>query len=235
MTWIARRLIVLALACSVAPAAMAQDALAKRVSLDLKAMAPAEAFKVLGDAVGMRATVDPAVTTPVDILVRNVSARTALTTICESIGCRWTADAAGIAVKPLGGPEVAVRSRVTRETPVKAARPSAAVERVRSALKQPLPAGMRFENATLADVSARLSEALKLTMEVTTTDPALQTITADFSNLTLQAALKSLVDQTGARRVQWRLTFGDTGGEKTPSIAIMFDSVAVKKKVPRNR
>ena len=35
---------------------MAQDALAKRVSLDLKAMAPAEAFKVLGDAVGIEAS-----------------------------------------------------------------------------------------------------------------------------------------------------------------------------------
>jgi hypothetical protein len=235
MTRSARLLIVVVLACGVPLVGAAQELLAKRVSLDLKAMAPAEAFKVLADAVGTEVTVDPAVTGPVDILVRNVSARTALSTMCESIGCRWTADAAGITVKPGVEAVYAVAKRPDGQARVKAARSSAVIERVRSALKQPLPAGMKFENASLADVSARLSEALKLTMEVTTTDPALQTITADFSNVTLQAALKSVVDQAGSRRVQWRITFGDTGGEKTPSIAIMFGTGAAKKKVPRDR
>ena len=35
-----------------------RTALSKRVSLDLKAMAPADAFKVVGDSVGMKVTVD---------------------------------------------------------------------------------------------------------------------------------------------------------------------------------
>ena len=234
MTRIARLLIVVFLACGVPLVGTAQELLAKRVSLDLIAMAPAEAFKVLADAVGTTVTVDPAVTSPVDILVRNVSARTALNTICESIGCRWTAGAAGITVKP--GREAAVTVvGSSRQPRAKAARPSALIEQVRATLKQPLPPGLKFENAPLTEVSARLSEVLKLTLSLTTTAAGFQTITADFSNVTLQAALKSLVDQAGARRVQWRITFGDAAGEKTPSIAIMFDSGTAKKKAPRGR
>ena len=38
------------------------------------------------------------------------------------------------------------------------------LERIKEALKQPLPAGMKFENAPLSEVSARLSEALGLTV-----------------------------------------------------------------------
>jgi hypothetical protein len=235
MTRCARVFLLVVLASAVPAAGLAQNWLGKRVSLDLKAMAPPEAFKVLAEAVGTTVSVDPAVTTPVDILVRNVSARTALTTICESIGCQWTADAAGIAVKPLGGPVVVIRGRMAREAQVKGTRPAAGVERVRSALKQPLPAGTKFENASLADVSVRLSEALKLTMKITTDDPAMQTITADFSNLTLQAALRSLVDRSLNRRVQWRITFDEIDGGKSAMVDVTISSPVVKKRIPRSR
>src|SRR5512136_2316867 len=87
--------------------ASAQDALAKRVSLDLKAMAPADAFKVIADAVGCAVDVGPDVSTPVDILVRNVTAKTALNTICESIGCSWTLAGSTITVKGAAGFAVA--------------------------------------------------------------------------------------------------------------------------------
>jgi hypothetical protein len=94
---------------------------------------------------------------------------------------------------------------------------------------------MTFENATLADVSARLSEALKLKLSLATTDAGFQTITADFSHLTLQEALKSLVDQAGSKRVEWRITISDLDGVKAPTIAIMIGTGAAKKKVPRGR
>ena len=56
----------LVMGCAIAAALVAlvaaQDALSKRVSLDLKAMAPADAFGTLASSVGLKAVVDPTVT-----------------------------------------------------------------------------------------------------------------------------------------------------------------------------
>ena len=70
---------------------------------------------------------------------------------------------------------------------------------LRVLLKQPLPPGMKFENAALETVSARLTEALKTQITISNADNAAQTVTADFSNLTLQAAIKVLLEQSGGR------------------------------------
>jgi len=258
MIRINRPLVVALLVCAIPIAAAAQNTFAKRVSLDLKAMPPAEAFKVLADAVGTKVTVDPAVTAPVDILVRNVSARTALNTICESIGCRWTTDADGIAVKPLGGPD-GVRGRVSVE---RTRRFRVSVDHLRSVLNQPLPPEMKFENAPLATVGARLSEALKSRVTISCGDPAMQTITADFSNRTLQAAIKDLLAQSEPasggstpkkKAASWRVTISDLDDADATTIAVVIGvktmKAAVKqkvdvkqkkvdvkqKKVPRNR
>jgi hypothetical protein len=214
MTRIARVLWIVLVAVVVPAAAIAQEGLAKRVSLDLKAMAPAEAFKVLADAVGTKVLVDPAVTTPVDIVVRNVSARTALNTICESIGCRWTTDANGITVKPAGRVGGVTAPRI--QDP----RARARRERVQALFKQPLPAGMKFENATLDAVSKRLSAAFGVSISITAEDATIQTVTADFSNLSLQDALRVLVDTTGSKRVVWRLAITMDGDEKAAQVLL---------------
>jgi type II secretory pathway component GspD/PulD (secretin) len=214
MTRIARLLLIVALGGAV-PAA-AQPWLGTRVSLDLKAMAPAEAFRVLADAVGTKVTVDPLVTTPVDILVRNVSARTALTTICESIGCRWTANTEGITVGP--GADLRVRlARPKTTDALFAMRRGAAGQRIREALREPLPAGFVCQNMPLATFSSKVSEAVKVNVIISTDDPSMQTVTGDFSNMTLQAVLKRLAEQEGGdRRVTLR-----TGMTEDGFIAIM--------------
>src|SRR5512136_2174838 len=89
----------LCLLAQAAPA-LAQSPTAKKVTLDLNAVAPGAAFKAVGDAIGVTVTVDAAVTTPVDITVRNVSAKTALNAMCESIGCQWTITGGALVVKP---------------------------------------------------------------------------------------------------------------------------------------
>jgi hypothetical protein len=235
-----RAAFVLALAACLALAASpaaAQDALSKRVSLDLKAMAPADAFKVLADSVGLKVTVDAAVTTPIDILVKDVSARTALTTMCESIGCRWTAASGVIAVSPAKDPaptpsdgpaKVAV---MTRQTGGTVEQKKQLLDKIQAALKQPLPAGMRFENAPLGAVCARLSEALGLSITMASEHPGLATVTADFSGQTLMTALKHLGEAGNAAPVL-RLTISDRrapGDPVTPSIMISFKVDAKKK------
>ena len=206
--------------------ATAQDALSKRVSLDLKAMAPADAFKVIGDSVGMKVTIDAALTAPVDILVKNVTAKTALNTICESIACRWSVSNGAISVAPRT--EFAMRSRGTAgdATSEKA---NAAMARIQSALKQPLPAGMKFENAPLSEVASRLSAALDLKIELTSDDPNLRTLTADFSSQTLLEALKG-VFPPGERAYAWRVGIMTPGaGDKSPMIMLGIKADAKKK------
>jgi hypothetical protein len=228
------------LAGTVAGTALAQDTLGKRVSLDLKGMGPAEAFKVLGDAVGMPVTVDGAVTAPVDILVRNVTAKTALTTICESIGCRWTIADGTLVVKPAF--EIAVKvaegTAATKAKPVsdpasRVQKSAKSVERLRVALAQQLPTDMKFENAPLSVVNERLSAALGLQVTITNENPAVQTLTADLSNHTLQSGLRLLSEQAGGGkplRIAIKAPAAD-GGE-SPSIYIMFagPKTAVAKK-----
>jgi len=224
MTRIARLFLLVVVACGVPTVGLAQAWLGKRVSLDLKAMAPAEAFKVLAEAVGTTVTVDTAVTAPVDILVRNVSARTALTTICESIGCRWTADAAGIAVRP--GPEIHVRvARPGGAGDPKVVRRVAAGQRLQAAFKQPLPDGFVCQNMPLATFSEKVSEALKIKVVISTDDPAMQSVTGDFSKMTLQSVLRRLAEQEGDRRVTMRLAINEEG-----NVAIMVGKGPAKRK-----
>jgi hypothetical protein len=220
MTRSARLFVLAAVLCTPLPLAAGQESLGKRVSLDLKAMAPSEAFKVLADAVGTTVTVDPAVTTPVDILVRNVTARTALTTMCESIGCRWTADAGGITVKLVD--EVRFRVAAGRKADDrKVAKTRVIAERVHTMIKQPLPDGFVCQNMPLATFGEKVSDALKVKVTITAEDPAMQTVTGDFSHMTLQAALRRLVEQSGNKRVALRVVFAREGDEKSPTIGIM--------------
>lgn len=215
-----RAALVLMLAACLALAAspaFAQDALAKRVSLDLKAMAPADAFKVLADSVGLKVTVDAKVAAPIDILVKDVSARTALTTMCESVGCRWTMASGVIVVTPT---RAAGSSASTKRTSSTVEQKKRLMERIQAALKQPLPPGMKFENAPLADVSARLSDALGLKVDLTSSDPALRTLTADFGNRTLLDALQGIFPPS-ERAYSWRVVVASRdAGATSPSIML---------------
>ena len=204
-----------AIAAALVTSVAAQDALAKRVSLDLKAMAPADAFAALASSAGLKVVVDPAVSAPVDIVVRNVTARTALTTMCESIGCEWTVSAGTLSVKPARAPQpVAVNYAVRKQS-------SPEVDRILKLLKQPLPADLKFENTPLTKVSERLSRELGIRVVLSSDDPALQSVTIDFSQTTLEAGLKKL---SALASGQYRLTvrLGADSSGKEPSFSIMI-------------
>jgi hypothetical protein len=210
-------IVPLLLAAAVVPVS-AQEPLSKRVSLDLKAMAPPDAFKALADAVGLKVSVDAAVTAPVDILVRNVKASTALTTMCESIGCEWSVGGGTLTISPARALEVRRAAR-----PVRRASPEL-VERFQSALRRTLPADMKFDNAPLTVVSQRLTEALGIRITIACDDPAKQTLTLDLGNQTLMSGLKNLGSAGGTETV-WRLTLDrDASGTEGPAIRIMWRS-----------
>jgi type II secretory pathway component GspD/PulD (secretin) len=223
-----------AIAAALVAAVAAQDALSKRVSLDLKAMAPADAFGTLASSVGLKAVVDPTVTSPVDILIRNVTARTALTTMCESIGCEWKLEVGTLLVKP-PRPRVAAGSASAQGGPAYAVVPkstsSAEVSRILDLLKRPLPAGMKFENAPLATVSERISQALGASIALSSTDPAMQRLTIDLSGRSLEAGLRELaVSGTGDYRLGLMTKPDSTGKTQSPSIMIKIGKPPAAKK-----
>jgi len=225
------RCVVVAMALgSMAAPAFAQDVIAKRISLDLKGVAPAQAFKAVADAVGVNVSIDTAVTAPVDILVRGVSAKTALNVMCESIGCRWTLAAGTLSIKPIAQFNATVAWDTAGTTEQSEARLKR-TQMLLDAMKQKLPADMKFENAPLDAVSKRLSEALSLHVRLNCKDPSVQTLTMDFSSLTLQAALQAIATQEDRPKAAWQLMIGPLPGDaQTPGIAIMIAPKGQKKR-----
>ncbi len=197
----------------------AQSALNKRVSLDLKAMAPSDAFKVIASAIGYTVEVAPDVSTPVDIVVGNISARTALNTICESIGCAWRVSGTVIHVEKATRELVAI-TRPGRLTGANdAAARSAGIAELRRQLNQPLPPDMKFDRAPLADVAARLSKATGFEVTLAGARPG-ETFSGDLGGRPFLTALKSIGNQLGGTVATIRMSIRDRDGTKGIMLSI---------------
>jgi len=70
-------------------AAQAKDLARERVTLTFNKVPAADVFRPLAKSLGYELHLDPDLRELLTIHVENVTARTALTAICESIGCRW--------------------------------------------------------------------------------------------------------------------------------------------------
>jgi hypothetical protein len=208
-----------------ASAPSAESALSKRVSLDLKAMAPRDAFKVIANAIGYTAEVAPDVSTPVDIVVGNISARTALNTICESIGCTWRASGTVIHVEKAGqGMIVGMRLvPATRANKVEAR--SAGIVKLRRLMDQVLPADMKFEHAPLAEVAARLGKATGFEVTLAGAHPG-ETFSGDLGGRPFSAALKAIGEQLEGTVAT--ITIAGRKGTGAPSIKILMKPVVRK-------
>ena len=203
----------------------AQSALNGRVTLDLKAMAPRDAFKVIASAIGYSAEVAPDVSTPVDIVVGHISAKTALNTICESIGCTWRASGTVIFVEkagneaapatPLGATRRAVEAR------------SAAIGELRRLMDQALPADMTFDRVPLAEVAARLSKATGFEIDLAGARPG-ETFSGALGGRPFSAALKTISQQLEGTTVT--LTFAGRKGAGEPSIKILMGAIRQPRK-----
>jgi type II secretory pathway component GspD/PulD (secretin) len=232
-----RTLLLLALLAFALPS-MAQDALDKRVTLDLKDMAPRDAFGVISTAIGYTVDVAPQVSTPVDILVRNISARTALNTICESIGCTWQASGtlirvrqiALVGVRPQGATDRAQTPRTSGRAggTIAITRPSVTATELARHFAQVLPADMKFENASLAEVAERLSKATGLHVTFSGNVRPDQTFTADLGNRTFPSALTIIGEQFDSSLICRVEMPSESSGRTTPSIAIELRSVRKK-------
>lgn len=84
-TWLAGLIIALALA---SPAA-AQPNLDLRTTIDVDMAAPHDVFESMSKRLGCKLVIAPEITQPVTMRLQNVTVRTALTALSETLGCRW--------------------------------------------------------------------------------------------------------------------------------------------------
>ena len=170
-------------------ASMDQIDLGKRISIDVNAVSPQEVFGSIASSLGCEFSVDSAVQQPVTLRVVNVTARTALSVISESIGCQYRLDGKKLVIEPL-------------RQKTKDATESSRLKRVQllENFKKPLPQGLRFENVPLSSVLEAISRAsdFEITVEPIQAD---KRITIDVSGQTIQEALRRIISSAGAGSV----------------------------------
>ena len=207
--------------------ALAQDATARKVTLDLNGVEPLAAFRAVAAAIDVGVTVSPSVTDAVNIAVRNVTARTALNAMCESIGCRWTLTDGILVVRPVRDSAAETQYKVRVEGRATTPEGKAILE----AFKRKLPGGMKFDNAPLEEVSSRLTESVGLPVKLVCKDPDVKTLTMDLSDLTLASALEAIGENETRPKASWQLTVGPAQGDsKFGGVAIMVGPKTATKR-----
>ena len=183
----------------VSASAWAQTDLDKRISIDVNTVAPREVFDSIARSLNCEAAVDPAVQQTVSLRVVNVRARTALSAICESISCQYRLEGKKLVIEPL---------RPNAKNAVAASRTQS--EQLLQKFKKVLPQGLHFENAPLSRVLEALSDASGFEISTEPVD-AERKVTADLSGLTIQEALKRVMDLAGTPGVAFLGVDSGTG------------------------
>jgi type II secretory pathway component GspD/PulD (secretin) len=160
-----------------------------RIDMTLSKAAPDDLFKTFAKMFGAEAVVDPGVREPVSIELHNVSARTLLDTICESIGCRWS-------LEPGSPPKL-------RVLPVPAAGPGKSKP---SALRDPID--LKVAKADGQDLLRTFGEILGAELAV---DPGIKgELTLNLDNTPVDQALDVVCRALGC---DWTYT-EDANGKK---------------------
>jgi len=154
---------------------LGQAALEKRTSLDVNAVSPADVFGSLAQTLGCGIEIDPGVKTPVTMRLSNITVRTALNVLCESIGCGWR----------LSGSTLRIDA-----TPVR--KPGRATpESFRESLYKQTPPDFKFQDTPLRSVLEALGKVGGI--EISAEEPdANRPVTLDLSNRSILSALKEI-------------------------------------------
>ncbi len=203
----------------IATSAWAQTDLAKRVSIDVNMVSPQEVFGLLASSLDCEVSVDPGVQRLVTLRVVNVTGRTALSVICESIGCQYRLEGKRLVIEPLrqkakgGGLKSGITTEQVRQARIEAdqlLQSRMTPEQLLQNMKKRLPQGLRFENAPLSSVLEAISKASGVEI---TAEPAwgMNMVTADVSGQPLMEGLKQVLKSAGADGL---VTMGIADGSK---------------------
>jgi hypothetical protein len=139
-------------------AATSPSVLEERIDLDLVDAAAADILTMFAQMLGAELELDPAVTGTVTITLHNVTARTALTAVCEGLGCRWrveTGEETRLVVE-VEDPEVALRK--SREASVTVELNKVPAEKAFGAVARINGIRLELDSGVAGEISASLRE-----------------------------------------------------------------------------
>jgi type II secretory pathway component GspD/PulD (secretin) len=204
------------LAALLIPSSPAQTKLDRRTTIDVTAAAPRDVYGSLARTLGCELILTPEIRQNVTLHLENVTIRTALTALSESVGGQWSMEGNTLRVVPAGsarpggitgGVPGGVKGGVTGGVPggvsggVVGGVPGGGSGNVdfKQRLERKTPDNFHFEDRPLRSVMEALGKVADL--EVQIEEPAAtQRVTLDLSNRTIMAALKTIREQTGMEK-----------------------------------
>jgi outer membrane lipoprotein SlyB len=199
-------------------AASAQSKLDRRTTIDVTSAAPRDVYGSLAQTLECKLALPTDLDKPVTMHLENVTVRTALTAISESLGCRWALEGEMLLVRPetldarVGGVLGGVPGGVAGGVPggvtggVVGGVPGGVIGGVprgltkaglMARLERRTPARFRFENTPLREVLAALGSIadMQIDIEEPPGDPV--KVNVDLGGRTVMAALKAVQEQAG--------------------------------------
>jgi hypothetical protein len=159
----------------------AQVNLDARISISFTSTPPAKLFHFVATGGDFEVTVDPILQKPITITLSDVTLRTVLNAVCDSVGCRWSIDGNRLVVGAL--PPDPTRGKTWIEPQGKT-----------------MPSGMQFVNTPVRDVLDAISHAAGVGFEYKVEEvDANQPVTVDFSNLDVMRAIGMVVKAAGLK------------------------------------
>jgi hypothetical protein len=197
---------------SIPPCSAEQPNLDRRTTIEVDSASPRDVFGSLARTLGCDLAMAPEIKQPVTMRLTNVTVRTALNAISESIGCHWrvqgtllqvdlgNAGSGGVVGGVRGGVVGGVPGGVVGGVPggVVGGVPGGVVGGVdfKQRLERKTPPNFRFENALIGDVMIALGKIadLETRMEGSAAD---RRITVDLGDCTVLAAFRIIQQQVG--------------------------------------
>ena len=197
----------------VTPPCPAQEPnLERRLTIDVDEASPRDVYASLAKNLGCDLAMAPEIKQTVSLRLKNVTVRTALNAVSESIGCRWrirgtllqvdlgTAGSSGV----IGGVPGGVKGGVVGGVPggvrggVVGGVPGGVVGGVdfKERLERKTPANFRFDNAPVEDVMNALGKIADLETRVEGSTAG-RRVTLDLSDRTVLAAFRTIQQQVG--------------------------------------
>lgn len=161
----------------------ATDGLDEKIDLSLEDARADEVFRIFGQILQAEVTMDPQVEEPVTIEIHDVTVRTAMTAVCESVDCTWSLAS--------GEPKVLT---VRSVAPGEPASPSRLDELIDISLR----------DADVVEVLRMVASMINARLQL---DPSLEgTVTVEIQDVPVRQFLDHLCYVGGC---QWRIVPGD--------------------------
>lgn len=139
-------------------AATSSPVLEERIDLDLEDAAAEDILTMFAQVTGAELELDPAVTGTVTITLHNVTARTALTAVCEGLGCRWRLETGELTRLVVEAEDAEVAIRKVREASVTVELDKVPAEKAFHAVARINGIRLELDSQVEGDISASLRD-----------------------------------------------------------------------------